>query len=822
MRKLFLSLLVVAGLTVACEQEQISDLHFDLSNTNIRVANLEREVEELRGLVSSEIAGVLRLVSELDFSTQEQFAQITADLSSSVDALAAADAANLALLLQEVADTEQRLLDLIVDNAEALQAQISAQNGVNADLEAALSDAYSSLSVAILNLQNTSDGNLQTEIDQIKVAIDSANTALQLQIDAINTRITETLTRTRELISGLRTDVDWNAEARERLATWVGNLQRILIGANGYNDDRRTGIAGQLDDLIATVAALPEGTDVSAQILTAIEGLDVNDIDGLQGELTRLAGLISANDMAIAALTTRVNTLSDAVDAIDFIDTTELQTAIDNVLAAAQAYADNNDDDTVFDPAGLQAQLDALDTVVADIANLQTQINAIDFVDTDELSTAIEAAIVRANNYADANDDDTVFDATGLQTQLDALSTVVADIANLQAQIDALPDSYIGQEDIDEAVAGLQRQINTLSIENQGDAATLASLQGQINALQAALDALDAQVNPVDPSAWTATDLELLGASQFTDNGGGTWVNDHVLIYKDDNGRYQVDSDDDSFSREVFDDLASAIAFADARVQDAIDAREAAQLATDRREAIDNDIAGLTLRDGFVLSRSGGDGLQIDGPFDAAFGYNFQVFIDVTWPGGDASPRYRHAYRGGDGNIRYQTTDSLQDAYDQSLTVYTAPAPAHEDATGAYDGSRLTLSGLDTASNAYTVNFSGIGDGVIGIGGNPWINISLPVGDTTVTVYLRNADGTNGDVVGMFTVTVANTFTAESGEVVTLAAGDSLVYNSGPNTYTATIGGVNHDIYVESSGYSAIIAGAPQMFDTLQEAVDAL
>ena len=120
MRKLFLSLLVVAGLTVACEQEQISDLHFDLSNTNIRVANLEREVEELRGLVSSEIAGVLRLVSELDFSTQEQFAQITADLSSSVDALAAADAANLALLLQEVADTEQRLLDLIVDNAEAI------------------------------------------------------------------------------------------------------------------------------------------------------------------------------------------------------------------------------------------------------------------------------------------------------------------------------------------------------------------------------------------------------------------------------------------------------------------------------------------------------------------------------------------------------------------------------------------------------------------------------------------------------------------------------------------------------------------------------
>ena len=207
MRKLFLSLLVVAGLTVACEQEQISDLHFDLSNTNIKVANLEREVAELRSLVSSEISGVLKLVSELDFATQEQFAQITADLSSSVDALAAADAANLALLLQEVADTEQRLLDLITDNAEAIQAQIVAQNGVNADLEAALSNAYSSLSVAILNLQNTADGNLQTEIDQVKDAIREANEAIasnDMEIAAIDQRITDTLTRTRELISEIK------------------------------------------------------------------------------------------------------------------------------------------------------------------------------------------------------------------------------------------------------------------------------------------------------------------------------------------------------------------------------------------------------------------------------------------------------------------------------------------------------------------------------------------------------------------------------------------------------------------------------------------
>ena len=301
------------------------------------MANLEREVEELRGLVSSEIAGVLRLVSELDFSTQEQFAQITADLSASVDALAAADASNLALVLQEVADTEQRLLDLITDNAEAIQAQIVAQNGVNADLEAALSNAYSSLSVAILNLQNTADGNLQTEIDQIEEAIRLANVAIssnEMAIDALESYVDEQIAAIDFVNTGTFT-------------TAIANLNDRLNGVVSATNTNTLVLGSVITSLYSTAAGNEGALVLIARDLTSLQ----NQIDALD--------TVYATDASVASATMA---LQEAIDAISFEDddsafaTTEaLNVAIRNLqmqidatdlgllIAAQREVAINND-----------------------------------------------------------------------------------------------------------------------------------------------------------------------------------------------------------------------------------------------------------------------------------------------------------------------------------------------------------------------------------------------------------------------------------------------------------------------------------------------
>ena len=484
MRKLFLSLLVVAGLTVACEQEQISDLHFDLSNTNIKVANLEREVEELKGLVSSEIAGVLRLVSELDFSTQEQFAQITADLSSSVDALADADAANLALLLQEVANTEQRLLDLIVDNAEAIQAQIVAQTGVNANLEAAIADAYASLDVAILNLKNTADGNLQTEVEQIEAAIASANTAIaanEMAIDELESTLGDRIGA-----------IDF-IDADELEARLVSVLEAIENGDSAAAAELRT----------------------LAERVTAVERLEAR-LEAFRDRTETQFRNQWANNRAQEDYINRV--LAAA------------QRFADEAQADAQAYADNNDADTVFNPDDIIARLDAFDTDISNINttlnSLQTQITAIDFVDADELRTAVD------NVLADALAADETFDPSGLQTQLNALSTVVADIDDLQTQINNLGNTYTLNSDLIGIIDGLQNQINTVadSVPSEFDS---SALDDAIAALQAELANI-INTNELDVdlgNGWLQSEVDVLG-NAWTINDDGVAVNGDWTLTK--------------------------------------------------------------------------------------------------------------------------------------------------------------------------------------------------------------------------------------------------------------------------------------------------
>ena len=366
-----------------------------------------------------------------------------------------------------------------------------------------------------MNLQNTADGNLQTEIDQIEEAIRLANEAIasnDMEIAAIDQRITDTLTRTRDLISELRTDVDWNEEARERLAAWVGRLQNLLIGPDGYGDDRREGIAGQLDDLIATVALLPTDSTVRADLLEELASLEISDIAQLQTELTRLEGLIGDNDMEIADLTRRVNELRAQFDMV--------AATVNTINGAYVTEADIDSAVSVLElslTASITANADALNGILETYAQALANIAA--------LQTADESFLTEA-------------DVAGLRTTVDAINT---DLGNVEAAITNADGDFVDVE-------SLQANIGTLT--------------AQIATLQAELAALDSQVNPTDEFGWPIALAEQL-AAEYTDNGDGTYSGPNGLsIDMTSNQQIRINRDDLA-THEVFDSFEQLQEFLD-------------------------------------------------------------------------------------------------------------------------------------------------------------------------------------------------------------------------------------------------------------------
>ena len=585
MRKLFLSLLVVAGLTVACEQEQISDLHFDLSTTKIKVDNLEREVAELRSLVSSEIAGVLKLVSNLDFSTQEQFAQITADLSASVDALAAADASNLALVLQEVADTEQRLLDLITDNAEAIQAQIVAQTGVNANLEAAIADAYSSLSVAILNLKNTSDGNLQTEIDQIEAAIASANTAIAANTQAIADLQTELLAELDSLIEAFEAFED-------RTETQFDNQVANNIAQEDY-------INRVINRLI-----VPLQTAVSSNTLDiAVNGGEISEL------ITDLGNVITLADV-IAEINSR-----------GFVNTVTLEERLVEVLADAAAYADTVD--TNVDISGLESAVEGL---TSDLSSLTGRVDSLNGV-LDTLTSLQDQIDALPNSYITQADIDATVDALelSLSSSITTLETTLATYANVLSEIAALQAADTAAAgDVDslrDALTIAQGQIGILNAENQADATFIAGLMTSVTNLQNLINALVADNDLVDANGFVIADVAMLESNGFV------LVPGTPVAYQltQDDGRVYIVSlnpagqlivDGPNGWTDVYDTVSNpgsgsssqdGVIEGIARQNEVLDAEEAADmLAAEREAALTDALDNIgSIPTGFTVSRTG-------------------------------------------------------------------------------------------------------------------------------------------------------------------------------------------------------------------------
>ena len=529
MRKLFLTGLMVLGLVTACDKDSAWEMDQErrIESLQMTAQDLQAQIDAINDKLASEITRVTQLISALRAETDQgfeavanQFTLVEEALADAVVQLSAAinsgDEDTLFQALAAVAEAEDDLTTALETHVEEVTIALTNLGVVDANLQSSIDVLINDLNTLQSDL-NADTVNLRSLIGNVAQTVTHANQAIAantLSIEAINERVTEIMTRTRELISGLRTDVNWNAEARERLANWVGRLQNLLIGPAGYGDDRREGIAGQLDDLIATVAALPEGADVTTEILEAIADidLDVTDIDGLEARLTELSGLISDNDRDIAALTLRVNELRAQFDMV---------TATVNTINGA--YVTEADIDSAV--SVLELSLTASITANAEALNgiLETYSGAL--ADILALQMADESFLTES-------------DVAGLRTTVDAINT---DLGNVEAAITNADGDFVDVE-------SLQANIGTLT--------------AQIATLQAELAALDSQVNPTDEFGWPIALAEQL-AAEFTDNGDGTYSGPNGLSIDMTNNQQIRINRDDLATHEVFDSFEQLQEFLD-------------------------------------------------------------------------------------------------------------------------------------------------------------------------------------------------------------------------------------------------------------------
>ena len=312
---------------------------------------------------------------------------------------------------------------------------------------------------------------------------------------------------------------------------------------------------------------------VSNQINIAGAWIHTNSVSAtLNDALIDVAAEFEATEAEfIALLAAEVEYLENFAIAGDIANNVELQNRVDilrrEIAAAqeaAQAYADVNDDDTVFSgAAALQESISAVDARVDQVVEtaltidqVMTAINGLNFVNTDALTAAVSQTLADAQRYADDNDDNTHADLTGfvtietlttslttIQDQLDALPTDLATTASVTAQIEVVQDAL-------DALAGFT---GTTALEN-----ALENVGVSIEALQSELDALNTQT--------LLQEIEDAGITGFTvETQSGTYVNvDGVsfTVRRHDDGTFSLEADEHD---TVFTDgtLAQVLAQAD-------------------------------------------------------------------------------------------------------------------------------------------------------------------------------------------------------------------------------------------------------------------
>lgn len=323
MKKFLLLITLAVGIT-ACEKYDDSELRDEITNLHAQnnhqaneISDLKIQIQALTSLVNGEVNRLQALVDELDrrnLSLADNFQAVQAQLNAAIVQLEAADETNLAAALAAVADAEAALV-------EALESNIDTVN-----------EALAALGVV--------DANLLSRIDALVVALD----ALRADLSAEDVNLQNAINDANTLIEAANDAIATNAADIAAIQTQLNTLEET-VAAIDFIDE--TELAAALSDLRSALE-------------TAIAAGDTTVTASLTADLNVLADRVTI----VEGFSTTLASLQSQIDAIDFVDTTELDTAIASATAELQAYADNNDSDTVFDPANLQADIDAIQTAL--------------------------------------------------------------------------------------------------------------------------------------------------------------------------------------------------------------------------------------------------------------------------------------------------------------------------------------------------------------------------------------------------------------------------------------------------------------------------
>ena len=553
--------------------------------------------------------------------------------------------------------------------------------------------------------------------------------------------------------------------------TYTQETQMTINALRNADANNQQQIAELKESLLATTAALQANIDANATNITAnayelvnaveaitlsLEALSATDAD-LQSQLDAIgAALSSLNE----SFNEEIRLISEDIIAVrgniselgyDLGSVVEdLKMEIEAAESAANAYADANDEvGESFNPAQIQQEIAAVNTRVDGLSTLQSQIDSIntaidliDFIDQVELDAAIEAVLLRANAYADANDDfeaDTTLDASLFAT-VGQVQSLTSSLTTIQLRLNSLPEDIATREDITTAIAGVQSQINRLRGENQGDAALIGGLMTSVTNLQNLINDLIEDNDLVDANGFVIADVAMLESNGFV------LVPGTPVAYQltQDDGRVYIVSlnpagqlvvDGPNGWTDVYDTVSNpgsgssaqdGVIEGIARQNEVLDAEEAADMLAERREtALTEALENIgSIPAGFSVSRTG----NVFTVLRAEDGWTED--ITATFVDGSATPIFN--FLGGNNSTNLNTA--------VTRTANAAPALPLTDTEGL---AVLINEANFTLPSGWSFGNTGAGDRLVWMSGTNTGNIVASGGTTFGDASLTFSDYTS-------------------------------------------------------------------------------
>ena len=520
------------------------ELQKQIDDNATGVSNNAQAISEAKKDYQAKIDAANNLITALQTKDGEQDTEINnlkTALESAKTDLQTQITNAIAKASSELDTAKQELQEQITQNATGITNNAQAIADAKKDYQAKI-DAANNL---ITGLQ-TKDGEQDTEINNLKTALESAKTDLQTQItNAISKASSELDTAKQELqkqiddnATGVSNNAQAIADAKKDYQAKIDAANNLIAGLqtkDGEQDTEINNLKTALDEAKADL-----NTKITNAIAKASEDLDTAK-KALQDQIDANATGVSNNAQAIADAKedyqTKINAANNLIAAlqtndekqdteIDNLKTalasaqTDLQTQITNAIAKAS-------EDLIVAKKELQNQIDSN---AAGISN-----NAQSIADAKK---DYQAKIDAANNLISGlqtKDGEQDTEIANLKTALDeakedlntkitnAISKASSDLDAAKAELNATLSTKADKETINEKIEQLNRAIENAKIlsetsSNQKDEALKAELNNNINNTKAELEAiiaslatrLDEAENKIDKSADEIETLKII------------------------------------------------------------------------------------------------------------------------------------------------------------------------------------------------------------------------------------------------------------------------------------------------------------------------